>query len=217
MCNISIWGGPRGGAAEEADVDAMLASKTTTPPVFIYVWMFEHLAIKKKLRTTLTSPVTGVLFGVLQWHVSSFRGAWLHGKGQSRLHHVERIHRSEIKTKGRVDPTQYPLAMLNEPPPGTTAQHAIPQLPPRTKIAAKSCLCTTARGTIADITRIRVSFSLTRSASRAPRTNPLLGRWLRGGCRRRRCRSTPTPRATRRPREAKGTSTPLPLRGASRL
>lgn len=113
-------------------------------------------------RTTLTSPVTGnqYPFHGLYATVDLPKGSFLGFYNGTFRHAGERGYTGKDsyvfttsneyivpkKTKGRVDPTRYPLAMLNEPPPGTTAnvtavefvtaQHVIPQLAPRTKIAA---------------------------------------------------------------------------------
>ena len=112
-------------------------------------------------QTTLTSPVTGEAYPFLGLYATvdlpkgSFLGFYngtfreIAKRDTTRDGYVFATSNERItprKTKGRVDPARYPLAMLNEPPPGTTAnvtavefvtaQHVIPQLPPRTKIAA---------------------------------------------------------------------------------
>lgn len=113
-------------------------------------------------RTTLASPVTGEQYpfhglyattdlpkgSFLGFYNGTFRDAGERGyRGKdSYVFTTSNEYIVPKKTRGRVDPALYPLAMLNEPPRGSQANvvavelsraaNVIPQLPPKTKIAA---------------------------------------------------------------------------------
>lgn len=111
-------------------------------------------------QTTLRDPSTGEQYpfqglyttsdlpagAFLGFYNGTFKDGSDYGGRNAYVFSLSYMHIIPRKTRGRVDARQYPLAMCNEPPPGTNASVAavehsnaagvIPHLPPRTPIAA---------------------------------------------------------------------------------